>query len=299
MAARVGAAETEADRAEGGSDEPNGRRLNGWALLMLPCLVFLAVVFIAPLIVMAWRSVTDPSPANYALFFQSTLYRDVLWTTIWTSVVVTAVCFLLGYPYAYVMHVAGPKVAAVLGALVLLPFWSSFLVRSYAWMVLLQNSGVINETLIRGGVIDEPLQLMRNTLGVAIGLTHIFLPFMVLPIYASMRRVDPDLVPAAGILGARPFTAFRKVFFPLTLAGVYAGCLLVFVLALGFYITPALLGSPQNAMYSELVVIQVSELLNFGAGSALAIVLLLVTVGLLWLGNRVVRLDDIFARGSE
>lgn len=275
------------------------RRPDGWALLLLPCLVFLTLVFFAPLLVMAWRSVTDPSPANYALFFQSPLYRNVLWTTLWTSLVVTVVCLVLGYPYAYVMNLSGPKVAAVLGALVLLPFWSSFLVRSYAWMVLLQNNGVINQALMRAGVIDQPIQLMRNTLGVAIGLTHIFLPFMVLPIYAAMRRVDPDLVPAAGTLGARPFTAFRKVFFPLTLPGVFAGCLLVFVLALGFYITPALLGSPRNAMYSELVVIQVNELLNFGAGSALAIVLLVVTVALLWLGMRVVNLDDIFAQESE
>jgi putative spermidine/putrescine transport system permease protein len=277
----------------------HGRHLNGWALLMLPCLVFLALVFFVPLVLMGWRSLTDPSPANYALFIQSSLYRNVLWTTIWTSLVVTVVCFLLGYPYAYMMNVVGPKLAAVLGVLLLLPFWSSFLVRSYAWMVLLQDTGVINQSLIGIGVIDQPIQLMRNSLGVAIGLTHIFLPFMVLPIYAAMRRVDPDLVPAAGTLGAKPLTAFRKVFFPLTLGGVYAGCLLVFVLALGFYITPALLGSPRNAMYSELVVIQISELLNFGAGSALAIVLLIVTVTILWLGTRVVRLDDIFAQESE
>lgn len=285
----------QATSARGGGRPGARRRPNAWALLLVPCLVFLTFAFFIPIALMAVRSLTDPSPANYSLLIQSSLYRNVLWTTVWTSAVVTVVCFVLGYPFAYMMHTAGPKTAALLGIVVLLPFWSSFLVRSYAWMVLLQNTGVINQTLMRSGIVDEPIQLMRNTLGVAIGLTHVFLPFMVLPIYAAMRRVDPDLVPAAGTLGARPFTAFRRIFFPLTLNGVYAGCLLVFVLALGFYITPALLGSPRNAMYSELVVIQVTELLNFGAGSALAIVLLMVTVALLALGSRYARLNTIVA----
>lgn len=269
------------------------------AWLVAPSLLFLGIAFVVPIVLMAWRSLTDPSPSNYLEFFESALYRNVLWTTIRTALIVTVVTLLLAYPYALLMHLSGPKLAAVLGVVVLLPFWSSFLVRSYAWIVLLQNSGVVNQLLLDAGIVDSPVQLMRNTLGVAIGLSHIFLPFMVLPIYAAMRRVDPDLVPAANSLGAAPFTAFRKVFFPLTKPGVMAGCLLVFVLTLGFYITPALLGSPRNMMYSELVEFQINQLLDFGAGSALAMILLVVTGLLLWAGSRFVRVEDFVGEGTR
>lgn len=266
--------------------------LDAWALLAIPGFLFLVVFFLVPLVRMGLRSLTDPSPANYRIFLESPIYLRVLWTTIRTSLIVTVVCLLIGYPYAYVMHHAGPKTRAALTVLVLVPFWSSLLVRTYAWTVLLQDSGVINSVLRDLGLIDEPLRLMRNTLGVTIGMSHILLPFMVLPIWATMRRIDPDLVPAAESLGAPPRAAFRKVFLPLSLPGVFAGCLLVFVLALGFYITPALLGSPQNAMFSELIVNMVSERLRFGVGSALAMTLLAVTLVLLAIGSRFVRLGD-------
>ena len=167
--------------------------------------------FLLPLVIMALRSVTDPGPENYLIFTRSAAYGRVLGTTLWTSVLVTVVCLLIGYPYAYVMHHAGPRLATVLGVAVLLPFWSSLLVRTYAWTVLLQTTGVINSFLRGIGLIDEPIQLMRNTLGVQIGMSYILLPFMVLPIYAVMRRIDPDLTPAAAGLGAGPVTAFRRV----------------------------------------------------------------------------------------
>ena len=182
---------------------------------------------------------------------------------------------------------------------VLLPFWSSLLVRTYAWTVLLQTTGVINSFLRGIGLIDEPIQLMRNTLGVQIGMSYILLPFMVLPIYAVMRRIDPDLTPAAAGLGAGPITAFRRVFLPLSLPGVFAGVLLVFVLALGFYITPALLGSPSNTMLSELIVLQIQRELKFGVGAALGMVLLALTLVLLAVASRFVRIGDAVGYGSE
>jgi putative spermidine/putrescine transport system permease protein len=175
----------------------------------------------------------------------------------------------------------------------LLPFWSSILVRTYAWTVLLQDTGVINSALKSLGLITESLPLMRNTLGVTIGMTQILLPFLVFPVYAVMQRIDPDLMPAAEGLGARPARAFWRAFFPLTLPGVASGCLLVFVLSLGFYITPALLGSPSNTMYSVLVADMVNVQLRFGVASALSVILLVVTLILLWVGTRVVRLGDI------
>jgi putative spermidine/putrescine transport system permease protein len=269
-----------------------GIALNAWALVAVPGLLFLALFFLLPILRMGARSVTDPSPANYRVFFESPVYAKVLWTTLRTSLVVTVVSLLLGYPYAYVMHHAKPRAQAVLIALVIVPFWSSLLVRTYAWTVLLQDTGVVNSLLKRLALIDQPLALMRNTLGVTVGMSHILVPFMVLPIFATMRRIDVDLIPAAEGLGARPFAAFRRVFLPLSLPGVFAGCLLVFVLALGFYITPALLGNPQNAMFSELVVNMVSERLEFGVGSALAMTLLAVTLVLLWVGSRFVRVSE-------
>jgi putative spermidine/putrescine transport system permease protein len=292
-------AELKEASARAGPPARRGAIVDAWALLALPGLVFLALFFVMPLVRMAARSVTDPGPANYQVFVESSLYVKVLWTTIRTSLIVTAACLLLGYAFAYAMHHAGRKTQAVLAAVVLIPFWSSLLVRTYAWTVLLQDSGVINSMLMRIGLIDQPLALMRNTLGVTIGMTHILLPFMVLPIYATMRRIDPDLVPAAEGLGARPWMAFRRVFLPLSLPGVFAGSLLVFVLALGFYITPALLGSPQNAMFSELVVNMVTERLRFGVGSALAMTLLFVTLVLLWIGSRFVRIPEALGYQEE
>ncbi|MGZ5367490.1 MAG: ABC transporter permease [Aeromicrobium sp.] len=272
---------------------PSGFKVNAWAVTIVPGMAFLTVFFLIPLGGMIVKSFTDPGPENYRMFVDNALYARVLLTTLRTAALVTLTSLVLGYPYAYLMQRVGFKMTAVLGGLVLLPFWSSILVRTYAWTVLLQDSGVINSVLRRAGLIEESLSLMRNDLGVTIGMSHILLPFMVFPIYAVMMRIDRDLVPAAESLGARPLRAFVKVFWPLSLPGVFAGSLIVFVLSLGFYITPALLGSPSNTMYSVLVVDMVSRQLEFGKGSAMGVVLLLVTLSLLWIGTRVVRLGDV------
>ena len=171
--------------------------VNKWTLLLVPGLAFLGVFYVNPIVRMGIRSFTDPSPANYKVFFQQGFYQHVLWTTFKTAGIVTGMCILLGYPYAYYMHHAGPRMRVLLGGLVLIPLWSSLLVRTYAWTVLLQYTGVINTVLMKLGLIDQPLTLMRNTLGVTIGMTHILLPVMVLPIYAAMRRIEPELMAAA------------------------------------------------------------------------------------------------------
>jgi putative spermidine/putrescine transport system permease protein len=212
--------------------------------------------------------------------------------TLRVAVTVTLACLLLGYPWAYLMHHAGPGLRWVLGGMVILPFWSSLLVRTYAWSVLLRPSGVINYVLLQLGAIGEPLALMGNTLGVVLGMTQILLPFMVLPLFAVMSRMDPDLVPAAGGLGARPLTAFFRVFLPLTLPGIAAGAVLVFVVALGFYITPTVLGSSRSPMFSQHIVNQTSVLLEFGMASALAVILLVVTVILIFVGSRFASLGE-------
>ena len=270
-----------------------------WGLLALPGALFLLAFFGYPLLRMGLRSLTDPSPANYTIFITSPVYLRTLLTTFEISFIVTMVCLALGYPYAYVMNLAPPRVAGVMVIVVLLPFWSSLLVRVYAWTVWLQDTGVINSLLQELGLVDHPVTLMRNTLGVTLGMTQVLLPYMVLPLYTIMRRIDPELTSAAASLGATPFAGFRRVFLPLSLPGVYAGSLLVFVLSLGFYIAPAVLGGTQNTMLSQLIVEQVQTELNFGVGSAISMVLLGITLLLLWLGTRLVSVNRVIGYGGE
>jgi len=165
----------------------------------------------------------------------------------------------------------------VLWAAVLIPFWTSLLVRTYAWMVILGRRGIVNETLMALGLREVPLDLLFNRFSVTIGMVHILLPFMVLCLYAAMRGIDRGLLLAAENLGARPIQAFVRIFVPLSLPGVVSGSLIVFITALGFYITPALLGGARNTMIAQLIAGQITEQLNFGFGSALAIVLLILT----------------------
>ncbi|MHA6631154.1 ABC transporter permease [Pseudonocardia sichuanensis] len=268
-----------------------------WNLLIWPGLAFMAALFLLPFAQTAVRSLTDPGPGNYAAFAQDPVYLRSLVTTFATALLVTLVALALAYPYAYLMYRSRPWAAGLLMLLVLLPFFTSLLVRTYAWTVWLQQTGIINSALLNLGVIDTPLSLMRNTLGVTIGMTHSLLPFMVFPLYASMRRVPSNLMPAAVSLGAPGRYAFRTVFVPLTTSGIVSGSLIVFVMSLGYYVTPALLGSPQNAMLSEHVVNQVEQQLEFGLGSALGMVLLAVTLVVLFLGTRLVRFRDVVAGG--
>jgi putative spermidine/putrescine transport system permease protein len=261
-------------------------RLDVWLLLSLPGVAFLTAFFIVPLVDMLLRSFIDPSPRNYAVFAESSLYSHVLWTTLWISLLVAAICLVVGYPYAYAMHVSASATRATLLALLFLSMWSSVLVRTYAWTVLLQDTGVINSVLRSLGLVSHPLALMRTTTGTAIGMTHVLLPFMVFPIYAAMRRIDAGLLAAASGLGAPPLQVFRRVFLPLSLPGALAGLLLVFALATGFFVTPALLGSPQNEMFGQLIVNQISRFLRFGVASALSVILVVVTSATLALASR-------------
>ena len=273
-----------------------------WALLVLPAAAFLAVFFLVPLIEMSARSVTEPAGtglSNYARFFEQEAYVRVLANTFWIAILTTAVCLAIGFPFAYLMTVAPGRIAGVLLIAVLLPFWSSALVRTFAWQVLLRDTGIINGFLLDLGVVSEPLPLIRTTTGVVIGMTHILLPFMVLPIWAVLRRIDPEYGRAASNLGASPATAFRRIVLPLSMPGVLAGCLLVFVLALGFYITPALLGGPRDQMISQLIVDQVQRQLDWGFAAAMSVLLLAATFAILFVASRFIRLGDVFGSALE
>jgi putative spermidine/putrescine transport system permease protein len=292
---------TPAQRLEG-PGRSRGPAVNRWAILVIPAVVFLVVFFLAPLVQMSARSFTEPAGAglaNYEKFFAQGAYIRVLTNTFWVALISTITCLLIGYPYAYLMTIVPNRFAGLLLIAVLLPFWSSLLVRTFAWQVILRDTGVINSFLIDVGLVSEPLALIRTTAGVIIGMTHILLPFMVLPIYAVMRRIDPELGRAAANLGASPRRAFVRVFVPLTMPGVLAGALLVFVLALGFYITPALLGGLGDQMISQLIVQQVQQRLDWGFASAMAVVLMVVTFAVMFVASRVIKLRDVFGSALE
>jgi putative spermidine/putrescine transport system permease protein len=247
-------------------------------LLALPAVIVLGVFFVVPAVRLAWLSVSTPELGigNYTGLATDGVVVTVVLRTLGMAAVVTVLCVLCAYPYAYLMTIVGPRWRAVLTALVLLPFWTSLMARTFAWVVLLQDTGVVNALLAVVGL--GPTRLLGTTAGVSIAMAQVMLPFMVLPVYAAMRGIDRRLVDAAMGLGARPINAFLRVYLPLSLRGVAAGATLVMVLSLGFYVTPSLVGSPQQSMLAQLISVQVNQLLNFGAAGALAVTLLVVTL---------------------
>jgi putative spermidine/putrescine transport system permease protein len=211
---------------------------------------------------------------------QESIYLSVLGRTLWIAALVTLVALALGYPLAYLISHSGATAAAVLIGFVMLPFWTSLLVRSAAWIVLLQEQGLLNKLLVAIGIVEKPLRLIFNRTGVVIAMVHVLLPFMVLPILAAMRSVRPETVRAARSLGAPAWMAFRRVYLPQTLPGVWAGCLLVFISALGYYITPALVGGADDQMLSYFIAFYTTETVNWGLAAALGVLLLATTAAL-------------------
>ena len=268
---------------------------NRWGWLVLPALIFLVAFFLWPLAFVVVQSFVDPSPGfeNYIRLVSSPIIAQTFLTTIETAVVATVGALLIGYPYSYLMYISPPRLAAVLQLAVLIPSWLSFIVRTYALTVLLRDTGVINNTLIDLGLIGAPLPLIRNDFAVMFGMLAVLLPYMVFPIYAVMRRIDRDYSRAAAILGAHPARTFGRVILPLSMPGVLAGSVLVFVLALGFYITPALLGSGRDLYVAEQVVLAVRHI-EWGYGSAISVALLIVTLGVLLAASVTIRLRDVF-----
>lgn len=264
------------------------------ALLAILIVVFLPIFWLSSL--SFYNAASALSMENYARIFESALYRRTFVVTFQISIAVTVICVLLGYPLCYWLTKLPDRTAAILMVFVLVPFWTSVLVRTYAWLVLLQRNGIINSSLIWLGVIEEPLQLAHNLTGSIIGMVHIMLPFLILPLYAIMRGIDTDLVRAAVGLGSSPRKAFWHVFFPMSLPGLFAGIVLVFILSLGFYVTPALLGGGRVQMLAQRIESTITVYSNWGAASALGVVLLLLALVMIWLMNRVFGLDKLFMR---
>jgi putative spermidine/putrescine transport system permease protein len=221
------------------------------------------------------------------------IFRTVLGRTFWISGVVTLACLLLGFPLAYLAASLPARRANLLLLFVMLPFWTSLLVRTAAWVVVLQREGIINSALLASGLIEAPLQMIFNRFGVYVAMTHILLPFMVLPLYSVMKSVPPVYMRAAASLGAAPWTAFRRVYLPQTLPGLSAGCLLVFVQALGYYITPALVGGANDQMISYLIAFYASRTINWGMAAALSIILLASTLVLCGVYGKLVGFEKV------
>jgi putative spermidine/putrescine transport system permease protein/spermidine/putrescine transport system permease protein len=260
--------------------------------LCSPGLILVGLIIVLPIGWLFWLSLFDEagafSGANYARFFEQASYVRTFITTFKVAFLVTALCVLVGYPVTYMLSQIPRRVASICMIFVVLPFWTSVLVRTYAWLVILQRKGLVNTWLIDVGIIDRPLPLAHNFAGVVIGMTHILLPFLVLPLYASMRSIDSDYLRASMNLGAGPTATFWQVFFPLSLPGLAAGIVMVFVLCLGFFVTPALMGGGKVIMWAMRMEQTTSLYSNWGAGSALGVVLLAVTLGLLGLFQRLV-----------
>ncbi|MEM9248732.1 MAG: ABC transporter permease, partial [Pseudomonadota bacterium] len=211
------------------------------------------------------------------------------------SLVIMGCCVLLGYPIAYLLATLPARQANLLLILVLLPFWTSLLVRTSAWKVLLQQQGVINDILVWVGLVadDARLTMINNQFGTIVAMTHILLPFMILPLYSVMKTIPPSYVRAAKSLGATPSVAFWRVYFPQSVPGIGAGCILVFILAIGYYITPELVGGTTGTFISNRIAFHISSSLNWGLAAALGTILLAVVLILYWVYDRIVGIDNV------
>jgi len=268
-------------------------------LLMAPAVCVVLLLLIVPTSWLFWQSIyaNGFTLENYERIFSDPIYFDTFVLTFRISAIVTLGTFVLGYPLAYGACVLPRPWAMVILVAVVLPFWTSVLVRTYAWLILLGHNGVINSFLMSIGAVDHPLRLVNNEFGTIVATIHILLPFMVLPLYSAMQKIPDDLMRAGTSLGGSPFHAFRRIYFPLSLNGVMAGAALVFVLCLGFYITPELMGGGKTIMASMVVSRNVELFNDWGAASAVSVVLLVVVLIIFYLASRIVPVDRIVGAG--
>lgn len=264
----------------------------------LPALLLVLVTFVLPIGWLFWLSLFDADGQltiqNYTRLLDP-IYVLTFVQTFKIAVIVTVVCVLIGYPYAYFMTKGPHWLASLAMGVLLVSLWTSLLVRTYAWLIILQRRGMANDLLMALGITDVPLSLVHNLTGTVIGMVHIMLPFMILPLYAAMKSIDPIYNQAAAAFGASPARAFRDVFLPLSLPGLAAGATLVLVITLGFYVTPALLGGGKVQMISMRIESDVSMYANWGAASSLGVVLLIATLLMLF----IVKKGAGFSRRSE
>jgi ABC-type spermidine/putrescine transport system permease subunit I len=268
----------------------------GLLSLVSPALLLITVIMVLPVGWLFYLSVLSDAGSfsleHYRRMWEQPSYARTFWVTFEVSVLTTGICLLLGYPLAYFLSELPKRTANLCMIAVLLPLWTSLLVRTYAWLVLLQRRGLINSWGMELGLWNEPLELVHNLTGTLIGTVHVMLPFIVLPLYAAMRGINRDYLKAAANLGASPARTFWQVFFPLSMPGLVTGSLIVFILCLGFYITPAVLGGGKVIMVSSRIANDIEIFFNWGAASALGVVLLMLTLLLIFAASRLVKLED-------
>ena len=270
-------------------------RLKNPALLLLPAVGFLSFIYLLPLIDLIRISISGPSWLTYfERVFSVPLYWQSLVRTMQISVTVAFLCLLFGYPTALLIHRTRGITRALIATAIVLPYFIAILIRTYAWMVLLGRNGPVNKFLVAMGVLDEPVQLLFHRGTVLLGMTAVLLPLMVLTIYSSVSRLDPGLTRAALTSGAGPIAVFWRVLLPLTLPGIGAGFLLVFVAAIGFFITPTLLGGPGDQMFAMHITQQADSVTSEGFLQALGVVLLLITLAVVAIAGRFLGLEFIW-----
>jgi mannopine transport system permease protein len=282
--------------------EADGRRMARATVLMLmgPFFALVVFAFLYPLANLLWMSLFEPHPTleHYQRVVDNPVYLHVLWRTLQIALLVSVLSLALSLPVALLMvNSRGPK-AIFLAACILLPLWSSVLVRTAAWAILLQRHGIINDTLQLLGITDKPITMLYTQGAVVVAMTHVLMPFMVLPIYGALRNIPADYSRASAICGAGPVRTFREVTLPLAMPGVISGFILVYLTSLGYFITPALLGSPQEMMIATLISQQMRENLDWPFAAALVGVLTLIVTAITLVFSRVFRFDRMMGGGA-
>lgn len=275
-------------------------RQSAWPLLA-PIAVLYGFVLLYPLLWLLFRSFIGDDGAtvkNYVEIFATPIFLRVLWDSFFVGITVTATCIVLGYPLAYLITFITPRKRLFLIGVLLTPLLVGALIRSFAWLAILAKQGVVNEALLRLGIIGTPLQLVYSSTGLYIGMINVMLPFCVLPMISAMRGIDGRLIDAAQSLGAHPFRAFTRIFLPLSMTGVTAGAMLTFLLSIGFYITPALLGGRKQTMIAQLIHTEVMNLGAFGMAAAMGWILMSLTLIVLAVYHYFFDLNKLFGGKS-
>jgi ABC-type spermidine/putrescine transport system permease subunit I len=264
------------------------------ALLMLPCLAWAFFFFLLPIGIMVGRSFEVGGVQTYINLLHSPVFRKVISTTLQTAVLTTIITLIVAYPVAYLLTTCGPRVRAILLVCILVPFWVDMIVRSFSWLIMLGDNGIVNKILIALSITSKPLPILYNSFSVLVAMVQILLPLAVVTLFGAMLRIDTRMTAAAKIHGASDWQAFRAVFFPLSLPGIYGAALLLFVLALGFYMTPALLGSPNETMIAQTIVAEATQMLDFDRASAEGALLVILALVITIIYNSYFSLDRLW-----
>jgi putative spermidine/putrescine transport system permease protein len=278
------------------SGSAQASRFNPYWLLVAPAVLVVLALYVAPIANVLFLSVTDPKPGlgNYYRIFESDTVANLIIRTIRLCLITTVFSVILGYVVAYAMIHALSHVRQRMMAILLVSFWISVLVRSFAWMMLLGHNGLVNNTLMASGLISDPLPLMRNEFGVLVGMTEYMVPYAILPLLANMQGIDPQLASASRSLGASRAQTFFRVYLPLTRPGIIAASLLVFITSLGFYVTPAILGGGKVQMIAEYISVQLLVTVRWGTAAMLATLMIASVLAMMYVLNRFMKLSAVF-----